>query len=396
MKKSISISLLFLIIFSCSKPNDHLTSDCSHFSQSSAPIVCDGLICQSDTCQTYLGIWKEIFLAKNQMTQEYFDNHITLCNTGTFRNTQQGTLFYLSYKITIDWFEVKFEEENFLILLSTTYTQQYPELGLPNNILLSKDQIKGQINNTFFSSPIPTITSVNHLIYPTKQEAAKALAVASGVNSMCSITINLKYPDGTEMTAGHPLLESNGVLNWDEDKCVGGKMDLLTGDIAVDNYGCRPILFCFTTGTNIIQYNHMTKPIEKIKTGDTILSVNQETMRIEKDIVKQIDSVRHKDIVHILFSDLTENNNTFDHPYYVKNKGWCSYRPLETLQKYNLKTKHLLIGDTCLKYKDNKLVEVKIKNITENSGEVMTYNISRLERNKSYFANGILVSNENK
>ncbi len=30
----------------------------------------------------------------------------------------------------------------------------------------------------------------------------------------------------------------------------------------------------------------------------------------------------------------------------------------------------------------------------ENPREVMTYNISQLERNKSYFANGILVSNE--
>src|ERR1035437_1301958 len=94
MKKTFSISLLFLIIFSCSKPDDHLTSDCSHFSQSSTPIVCDGSICQSDTCQTYFGIWKEIFLAKNQMNQEYFDNHITLCNTGTFKNTQQGISFY--------------------------------------------------------------------------------------------------------------------------------------------------------------------------------------------------------------------------------------------------------------------------------------------------------------
>jgi Ataxin-1 and HBP1 module (AXH). len=395
MKKTFSISLLFLIIFSCSKPDDHLTSDCSHFSQSSTPIVCDGSICQSDTCQTYFGIWKEIFLAKNQMNQEYFDNHITLCNTGTFKNTQQGISFYLSFKIIIEWFEVKLEEENFLILLSPAYTQQYPELGLPNNILLSKDQINGQINNTFFSSPIPTITPVNHLIYPTKQEAAKALAVAAGVNSICPVTINLKYPDGTNMPAGHPFLEARGVVNWDEDKCVTGEMDLVTGDIVIDNYGCRPIVFCFTKGTDIVQNNGMTKSIENIRAGDTILSVNQETMRIETDVVKQIDSVRHKDIVHISFSDLTQNNNTFDHPYYVKDKGWCSYKPSETLQKYNLKTKQLQIGDTCFKYKNNKLIEIQIKNISENSGEVMTYNISRLERNKTYFANGILVSNEN-
>jgi hypothetical protein len=88
------------------------------------------------------------------------------------------------------------------------------------------------------------------------------------------------------------------------------------------------------------------------------------------------------------------NDNTSDHPYWVKNKGWCSYKPSQTEQKYNLKIKQLLNGDTCLKFKDNKLIEVLIKNISEKPGEVMTYNISRLERNKNYFANGILVSDE--
>ena len=117
---------------------------------------------------------------------------------------------------------------------------------------------------------------------------------------------------------------------------------------------------------------------------------------VKNDIVKQVDSVKHSDIVHITFSDLTSNNNTSDHPYYVKNKGWCSYNPLQTTQKYNLKAKKLMIGDTCYKYQDAKLIEVQVKDIKENSGVVMTYNISQLQRNKTYFANGILVSNESK
>jgi hypothetical protein len=91
---------------------------------------------------------------------------------------------------------------------------------------------------------------------------------------------------------------------------------------------------------------------------------------------------------------MTANDNTSDHPYYVKTKGWCSYKPLQTTQKYNIKAKQLLTGDTCFKYQDMKLIEVQVKNIKEYSGEVMTYNISRLEKNKSFFANGILVSDE--
>jgi hypothetical protein len=394
MKKITFICLLFLVIFSCSKTDELLTIDCSHSYGSASPIICSGSICQSDTCNTYFGIWRELFLAKNQMTQGYFDNHITVCNTGTFKNTQQGISFYLSYKITIDWFEAKLESD-FLILLSPAYTQLYPELGLPNNTLLSKDQINGQINNTFFSSPMPIITSVNHLKYSSRQEAIKVMAHAVGVNDMCESTLSFQYQDIDNPPIGHPILTASGALNWNENKCVSGIMDLSTGFFKVENNACM-ILFCFTNGTKIIQNNKLVKSIENIKPGDRILSLYQNTMKIEEDIVKQIDSVKHSDIVHISFNDLTTNDNTFDHPYYVKNKGWCSYKPSLTLQKYNLQTKQLLIGDTCFKYQDNRLIEVQIKNIIENSGEVMTYNISRLERNKTYFANGILVSNENK
>jgi hypothetical protein len=104
----------------------------------------------------------------------------------------------------------------------------------------------------------------------------------------------------------------------------------------------------------------------------------------------------HENIVHIVFSELTENDNTFDHAYFVPGKGWYSYKPMETLQKYDLKAKQLQVGDTCHKYRNYKLTKVQVKSITENIRETKTYNISRLKKNKNFFANGILVSNESK
>jgi hypothetical protein len=67
---------------------------------------------------------------------------------------------------------------------------------------------------------------------------------------------------------------------------------------------------------------HISSSIEKIKIGDPVLSLNLATMEIENDIVKQIDSIRHREIVHISFSDMTENKNTYDHPYWEKNKTY--------------------------------------------------------------------------
>jgi len=100
MKRITFLSLLFLLIFSCSETDDLLIIDCSHSSGSPAPIVCNGSICQSDTCNTYFGIWKELFLSENQMTEEYFNNHISICNTATYKYANQGIQFELAYNIS--------------------------------------------------------------------------------------------------------------------------------------------------------------------------------------------------------------------------------------------------------------------------------------------------------
>jgi hypothetical protein len=333
-----------------------------------------------------------MFLAKNQMTEDYFNKHITICNTATYKYTNQGFQFELAYKLNIDWFETKFEE-GFMIWLYPSYLRNNPAISLPSNILLSKDQISANISNPFFSDLLHTISSIDHLNYSSRQEALLVLAHAGGVNSMCSSTIGVQYKDAPNPPIGHPLLIAVAAISWKNNQCVSGTMDLASDYLEMSRNACM-ITFCFTEASNIALDKDHSKSIKRIKTGDRILSVNPETMKIENDIVKQIDSVKHNDIVHISFSDLTENDNTSDHPYWVKNKGWCSYKPSQTEQKYNLKTKQLQIGDTCLKYQHHQLIEVRIKNITEKPGEVMTYNISRLEKNKTYFANGILASDE--
>jgi hypothetical protein len=394
MKNITSVCMLFLVIFSCTKTNDLLPTDCSHTSMSPQPIVCSGSICNSDTCNTYLGIWKGLFLSENNMTEEYFNNHITICNTATYKYANQGIQFELAYKFSIDWFETKFEE-GFMIWLFPSYLQNNPAVNLPDSVLLSKEQITANINNPFFGYAIHKISPVNHLNYSTREDAIKTLAHAAGVNDMCASALSVQYQNTDNPPIGHPILTASATLNWEENSCVSGVMDLATDYIETKKHACI-ITFCLTGGTKIIQNNNLTKSIEKIKPGDRILSYNTGSGKIEEDIVGQIDSVRHSDIVRISFDDRTVNNNTFDHPYYVKIKGWCSWKPLLTQQKYNLQTKQLLIGDICLKCKDNNLTEVKIKNITENIGDAMTYNITKLEKNKSYFANGILVSNETK
>ncbi len=244
-----------------------------------------------------------------------------------------------------------------------------------------------------FSSDMNVISSINELKYHSLAEAMNAVIRGSGVDTLCTSDLYYDPPNLSMAPSGQPYLRAYGILNWNENKCITGLLNLYTGEVKTIFNQCM-IIFCVTKGTLITKSITSRVPVEKIKTGDTILSVNTNSMKIEKDLVLKIDSVIHKDIVEIKFSDNTILSSTCDHPFYVKGKGWCSYKPLETLQKYKLQAKQLKTGDTCIKYHDNTLMEVQIKSFSGNTGDVKTYNISRMKYNKSYFANGILVSTE--
>ncbi|MGC1390836.1 MAG: polymorphic toxin-type HINT domain-containing protein [Bacteroidales bacterium] len=398
MNRTIPFCLLIMAILVstfCTKREDKqkmlLKCDCAGYLAPSDTVACSGTLCQSDTCQNYFAIWKDLLLSRNQMSPDYFDNHITPCSTSIDR-WNDGISFRIYYKVKIEWAEILMGDQ-FIIWLSSSTSGLYPSLPLPRDTLLTKEQINTAFSLMAFSSGMNVISSINVLRYHSFTEAMNAVARGSGVDTLCTGDLYYDPPHLDPAPSGQPYLRANGILNWNENKCITGLLNLYTGEVKTIFDQCV-IYFCVTKGTLVTKNNTSTQPIEKIKTGDTILSVNTNSMKIEKDLVVKIDSVTHKDIIEIKFSDNKKLSSTCDHPFYVKGKGWCSYKPPETSQKYGLKAKQLKIGDTCLEYHENTLIEVQINSISENTREVKTYNISRLKNNKNYFANGILVSTE--
>ena len=391
MKQISLISFLICLLFSCNETKDIVKVDCPYGTTSLHPVVCSSTLCQSDTCQTYLGIWKQLFLERNQMTQDYFNNHITLCNTNIDK-WNDGFSFRVTYKIKIDWAEDLLGDQ-FIIWLAPTTAGLYPSITLPRSVLLTKDQINAALGLMAFSSSMNTVYSINQLKYFTFEDAMRNLISASGVDKLCTSEIFYMRPHMVVPPNGHPFLRSDGTISEEQNKCIRAEVDLVTGELNIDYYPCV-IWFCFTEGTQITLNNEMSKPIEKIKINDTIISVDIKTMKPEKDIVQKIDVVTHDKIVEIQFIDGTLNTNTFDHPYFVDGKGWCSYKPSETFERYKLESQQLQIGDKCFKYVGDKLIPIQVTRIIEKNGAVKTYNITRLQRNKNYFANQILVSNE--
>ena len=154
---------------------------------------------------------------------------------------------------------------------------------------------------------------------------------------------------------------------------------------------------CFIAGTKILLSDNSYKNIEDININDVVKSYNIETKKIEDKKVNYIYDTIHTGekndyTIIISFKDI-KNHNTFTNPYWVVDKGWCSYNPMETYKKYKIKVKQLQIGDVCLLYKDNTLIENKILNIEEVFDEIHTYNF-HVDGNHNYFANNILVHNK--
>ena len=150
--------------------------------------------------------------------------------------------------------------------------------------------------------------------------------------------------------------------------------------------------FCFIAGTQITMSDGSMKNIEDIEVGDIVKSWNEEISQIENGTVIKLMSPIHDDIVKLTFGDVV-NGNTFDHPYYVKGKGWCSYKPEWTMERYDIgQIGQLEVGDVCYYNNDSELEEIKLSHIKEELGEVQTY-IFKVENN-TFFANNILTHNK--
>lgn len=154
---------------------------------------------------------------------------------------------------------------------------------------------------------------------------------------------------------------------------------------------------CFTSGTKIRLADGNLEVIENIRVGDSVLTYNLDLNQIEKNIVKQVDSFIQNIIVAIRFENGVVNTNTPSHPYFVRGKGWCSINPKQTEDKYPIKVNQLKVGDNCFYLTENGDLEfVKVVDIKSDQypNGIMTYNLSEVENNHNFIANGFLVHNK--
>jgi hypothetical protein len=163
------------------------------------------------------------------------------------------------------------------------------------------------------------------------------------------------------------------------------------GNILLHNKCAWSGFCCFVSGTKVATENGDVL-IEDIKVGDLVWSFNFETQTKELKKVLQVVAPMHDDIVEVEFSNGTLNKNTFDHPYYTIEGSLSSYLPERTKEWYNGDVSQLSVGTTCL---DENNSGVEVTSITENINTIQTYTLF-VEDNKNFYANGILVYDEEK
>lgn len=152
--------------------------------------------------------------------------------------------------------------------------------------------------------------------------------------------------------------------------------------------------FCFSKGTEVLLSKRKTKYIENIKVGDEILNYNVENNTVETEIVEKIVASMHSVINIIEFSNDIKVESTTDHPYFIVGKGWCSVNPKATNENYGLNVGEIAVGDKCLHFTNDKLAETTIIGIDAKVKDSKMYVISG-GKNNNFFANGIVVSDEN-
>ena len=119
--------------------------------------------------------------------------------------------------------------------------------------------------------------------------------------------------NGGQIAAANAKAHSNPFYN---------AVQIGTGMTAAFTGGYMSTAKCFIAGTLVLTANGVV-PIEMIKAGDLVYAANADTLEVSLKPVLETYIRETSDLVHITING-EEIVSTFDHPYYVKGKGFVN------------------------------------------------------------------------
>jgi hypothetical protein len=150
---------------------------------------------------------------------------------------------------------------------------------------------------------------------------------------------------------------------------------------------------CFLPGTLITMSNGSQIPIENVKAGDKIISNDENLNPVVAEVLETEAPVRD-DYYIISFENNKQLKITNEHPLYVKSgnyKGWGSIEPEATINDAGIKAKKIKTGDYVLNIEKKWIKITNIKHVNE---KVQTYNLKKVDKTNTFFAEGFLAHNK--
>jgi len=152
---------------------------------------------------------------------------------------------------------------------------------------------------------------------------------------------------------------------------------------------------CFGAGTQV-SIADGEKAIEDVITGDEVWTYNHKTNENELNRVLRVMVKDWEETIKYTLSDGNEIIATPDHPFWVVElNDYASHNPEATLSDSGLAVQQIEVGHT-LKHIDSNPNDVSA-NVTISSIEAAetqtVYNLSSVEKNSNFYANGMLVHN---
>lgn len=163
------------------------------------------------------------------------------------------------------------------------------------------------------------------------------------------------------------------------------------GNILIHNKCVWSGFCCFSEDT-LISIDGGEKQIKDIEVGDLVWSYNLDNNTKELKSVLEIQSPMHDDIVEIELSNGVVIKATFDHPFYKADGTMVSYSPEKTTLWLNGVVSKIQLDDELIHIDGSNVV---VKSIKENLNLIQTHTLF-VEDNNNFFANGVLVYDEQK
>lgn len=205
----------------------------STFSSETADALCrEG----KDKRDLYFGMWKREFLKRNNMVQNYFDNHVSVIKYDNECSVNGGVVFRIKYQVRYDWALIK-QNDMFAVLMSSQ-EEAYRHLPIKRDRFFNDAELSYVLDKINYPSISP-VKSIEKLAFSSYEEALKTFQ--QKVKGLISENVQLTFFQSGKLPRidGYPYLTGRGVLNKEKNLCVKGYMNLVTSETMTRDTYCR-------------------------------------------------------------------------------------------------------------------------------------------------------------